>query len=159
MFSIELTLGVVRKCPWSRQCRMLLYSQSSSSPMPLRNYCLSKSTAVHQRPPSDKQEATRQVVSVVEISPIIKNCLLYLKMYILTSNINIKKNLLVMASSCKIRNQFYDFFPEILKCLKKSQVLQELPLMEEWTGKVSTLMSITCPYIFILFILILDCWI
>lgn len=31
---------------------------------------------------------------------------------------------------------FHNFFPEILRCLKSSQVLQELPLMEEWSGKI-----------------------
>jgi hypothetical protein len=41
-----------------------------------------------------------------------------------------------MASSCKIKDQFHKFFPEILRCLKSSPTLNELPSMQQWIEKV-----------------------
>ena len=40
-----------------------------------------------------------------------------------------------MASS-QIPKQFLDFFPELLEILKGSPILEELPEMQEWVGKV-----------------------
>lgn len=41
-----------------------------------------------------------------------------------------------MASSCKIKDQFHEFFPEMLRCLKNSPPLHKLPSMQEWVEKI-----------------------
>lgn len=63
-----------------------------------------------------------------------------------------------MASSCNIKDQFHKFFPEMLKCLKNSPALQELPPMQEWVEKVVTIFykSVLVTHFHVVYI---DCWI
>nr|CAH0105352.1 unnamed protein product [Daphnia galeata] len=79
----------------------------TSTPKLLRKFHSSKSSSVLRDPSSNEQEITEQL-----------------------------NNLLVMASSCKIKDQFHKFFPEILRCLKSSPTLNELPSMQQWIEKV-----------------------
>ncbi|KAI9561789.1 hypothetical protein GHT06_012750 [Daphnia sinensis] len=88
--------------------RMLRSNQLiTSTPKLLRKFFSSKSSSVLHHPSSKELEITER-----------------------------SKNLLVMASSCKIKDQFHEFFPEMLRCLKNSPPLHELPSMQEWVEKI-----------------------
>lgn len=88
--------------------RMLRSNQLiTSTPKLLRKFFSSKSSSVLHRPSSEELEITER-----------------------------SKNLLVMASSCKIKDQFHEFFPEMLRCLKNSPPLHKLPSMQEWVEKI-----------------------
>ncbi|XP_046650014.1 farnesyl pyrophosphate synthase-like isoform X2 [Daphnia pulicaria] len=90
------------------QNRMLRSNQLiTSTPKLLRKFHSSKTSSVLRRPSSNEQQITERL-----------------------------NNLLVMTSSCKIKDQFHKFFPEILRCLKSSSTLSELPSMQLWIEKI-----------------------